>query len=72
MRTVIFCIVIAMARLYVAKSVMRAEEESKPSLLVVQRGGVIGRGHTGATTDALPDAARPQTHVKRLMPTQKR
>lgn len=35
----------------IAKSVTQAEQAAKPSLITVQRGKVIGRGHTGLDMD---------------------
>lgn len=54
----------------VARSVTLAEQSAKPSLLTVQRGTVIGRGHTGDVTLSLehePIQVRPLTHVKSLI-----
>lgn len=69
----------------VAKSVTQAEQAAKPSLITVQRGKVIGRGHTGVPEDhasVCPSACdhvrgdtiqdRPQTRLKTLVSPQKR
>jgi hypothetical protein len=66
----------------IAKSVTQAEQAAKPSLITVQRGKVIGRGHTGLDMDhaqVCPSACdhtqiypsaiqdRPQTRLKSLI-----
>lgn len=63
----------------VAKSVIQAEQAAKPSLITVQRGTVIGRGHIGVLASDYADVNlaevrnepiqdRPQTRLKTLIP----